>query len=59
MGILKTTVSGHTTSINTLNGEETALGSVKHTAKGYADNALKEANAYTDEALTWIEAGEY
>lgn len=56
---LKTTVSGHTTSINTLNGEETALGSVKHTAKGYADNALKEAKAYTDEALNWIEAGKY
>lgn len=56
---LKKTVSGHTTSINTLNGEETASGSVKHTAKGYADNALAEANAYTDKALSWIEAGEY
>lgn len=56
---LKKTVSGHTTSINTLNGEETALGSVKHTAKGYADNALAKANAHTDEALSWIEAGNY
>lgn len=56
---LKTTVSGHTTSINTLNGEETALGSVKHTAKGYADNALAAANAYTDTSLTWIDAGTY
>lgn len=56
---LKKTVSGHTTSINTLNGEETALGSVKHTAKGYANNALKEANAYTDGALSWIDAGTY
>lgn len=56
---LKKTVSGHTTSINTLNGEETALGSVKHTAKGYADNALAAANAYTDKALEWIDAGTY
>lgn len=56
---LKTTVSGHTTSINTLNGVETVEGSVKHTAKGYADNALASANAYTDTSLTWIEAGNY
>ena len=56
---LKKTVSGHTTSINTLNGEETARGSVKHTAKGYADNALADAKAYTDTSLTWIEAGNY
>ena len=56
---LKKTVSGHTTSINTLNGEETARGSVKHTAKGYADNALANAKAYTDTFLTWIDAGTY
>lgn len=56
---LKKTVSGHTTSINTLNGEETARGSVKHTAKGYADNALADAKAYTDTSLTWIDAGTY
>lgn len=56
---LKKTVSGHTTSINTLNGKETADGSVKHTAKGYADTALTNAKAYTDEALNWIDAGTY
>lgn len=58
-----TTISGNvttnTTAIVTLNGEETADGSVKHTAKGYADTALTNAKAYTDEALNWIDAGDF
>ncbi len=58
-----TTISGNVTTntnaIATLNGEETADGSVKHTAKGYADTALTNANAYTDKALNWIDAGTY
>ncbi len=58
-----TTISGNvtinTTAIETLNGEETADGSVKHTAKGYADTALTNAKAYTDEALNWIDAGDF
>ena len=58
-----TTISGNvtinTTAIKTLNGEETADGSVKHTAKGYADTALTNAKAYTDEALNWIDAGDF
>ena len=45
---LKTTSTGHTNAINTLNGAETAEGSVKKTAKGYADTALQNAKAYTD-----------
>ena len=47
-----TTISGNVTTntnaIATLNGEETAAGSVKHTAK-----------TYVDEALNWIDAGTY
>ena len=47
-----TTISGNVTTntnaIATLNGEETAAGSVKHTAK-----------TYVDEALEWIDAGTY
>ncbi len=47
-----TTISGNVTTntnaIATLNGEETAVGSVKHTAK-----------TYVDEALNWIDAGTY
>lgn len=58
-----TTISGNittnTNAIATLNGEETADGSVKHTAKGYADTALTNAKAYTDEALNWIDAGDF
>ena len=40
--------TGHTSAINTLNGAETVDGSVKKTAKNYADTALQNANAYTD-----------
>ena len=58
-----TTISGNVTTntnaIATLNGEETAAGSVKHTAKGYADTALTNAKAYTDKALNWIDAGDF
>ena len=47
-----TTISGNVTTntnaIATLNGEETAAGSVKHTAK-----------TYVDKALNWIDAGTY
>lgn len=47
-----TTISGNVTTntnaIAILNGEETAAGSVKHTAK-----------TYVDEALNWIDAGEF
>lgn len=45
---LKTASTGHTNAINTLNGAETVEGSVKKTAKGYADTALQSAKAYTD-----------
>ena len=45
---LKTASTGHTNAINTLNGAETVEGSVKKTAKGYADTALQNANTYTD-----------
>lgn len=41
-------VTTNTNAIATLNGEETAAGSVKHTAK-----------TYVDEALNWIDAGTY
>ena len=58
-----TTISGNVTTntnaIVTLNGEETVDGSVKHTAKGYADTTLTNAMAYTDTSLTWIDAGTY
>lgn len=40
--------TGHTNAIKTLNEAETVEGSVKKTAKGYADTALQNANAYTD-----------
>lgn len=45
---LKTASTGHTNAINTLNGAETVEGSVKNTAKGYADTALQNAKLYTD-----------
>ena len=45
---LKTASTGHTNAINTLNGAETVEGSVKKTAKGYADTALQNAKSYTD-----------
>lgn len=58
-----TTISGNVTTntnaIVTLNGEETVDGSVKHTAKVYADTTLTNAKAYTDTSLTWIDAGTY
>lgn len=41
-------VTTNTNAIATLNGEETAAGSVKHTAK-----------TYVDKALNWIDAGTY
>ena len=45
---LDTQVKANADAIATLNGEETAAGSVKHTAK-----------TYVDEALNWIDAGTY
>ncbi len=45
---LAAAIKTETNAIATLNGEETAAGSVKHTAK-----------TYVDEALNWIEAGDY
>ena len=52
-------VTTNTNAIATLNGEEADDGSVKHTAKVYANTTLTNAKAYTDTSLTWIDAGTY
>lgn len=52
-------VADNKAAIALLNNTEETEGSVKHTAKGYADAAeeaaLNAAKAYTDEALYWYE----
>ena len=48
-------VADNTEAIALLNNTVETEGSVKHTAKGYADAALNAAKAYTDEALYWYE----
>jgi hypothetical protein len=48
-------VADNTKAIALLNDTVETEGSVKHTAKGYADAAEEAAKAYADQALYWYE----